>query len=77
MGKRSKRPKIPSSRSLVQPAKGTDTEKSTGKVSPRIIDVTEKYLEAGVTGFGIIGAVTPESWLREHGYIKGKKESDS
>jgi hypothetical protein len=42
-------------------------------LSSRMIDAVEQSLAAGITGYSIIGGVPPESWLRNHGYLKDKK----
>jgi hypothetical protein len=39
----------------------------------RIIDITDKSLAAGITGYAIIGGVPPASWRRKHGYLKNTK----
>jgi hypothetical protein len=42
----------------------------------RIVNRTEEWLSAGITGVAIIGGVPPENWLRTHGYKFNRNRGD-
>jgi hypothetical protein len=56
-----------------KPEKKITQTKKTLPASTRIVDTTEDVLAAGTTGYVVVGGVPPESWLREHGFLKDKE----